>query len=82
MALVDTAGAVRLRLAPQLRRSIGEEKVRLIAEPGAIYDAQAAGIESTTMLEELAATRERILNSFQTVCLRVIRRRTGLFGLS
>ena len=75
MAWVDTAGAVRLRLAPQLRRSIGEEKVRLIAEPGAIYDAQAAGIESTTMLEELAATRERILNSFLEDHIRTVRAR-------
>eukprot|EP01043_Picozoa_sp_COSAG02_P041314 COSAG02_NODE_3413_length_6785_cov_8.990278_9_plen_325_part_00 len=76
MAWVDTAGAVQLRLAPRVRRSIGEDKVRLIAQPGTIYDAQAAGVESATMLEELGAARERILNSFledhiRTVCARL-----------
>ena len=37
--------------------------------------AQAAGIESTTMLEELAATRERILNSFLEDHIRTVRAR-------
>jgi hypothetical protein len=75
MAWVDTAGAVRLRLAPQARRAIGDVKVRLIAEPGAIYDAETAGMETATMLEELAAAHERVFNSFLEDHIRTVRAR-------